>query len=321
VEPVGFSGDESLDLDLPRQVWAVGGGKGGVGKSLVGVCLAYWLGRLKRRVVLVDADLGGANLHTMLGIRIPTATLEDFLLHKVATLEGALLDTALPNVRLLAGGSEIPSLANPNYGQKTRLLRALDKLPADHILVDLGAGTGLTTLDFFLASPHRLIVLTPQPTSIENAYGFIKAALYRRLAAILKTSELKGLLEGTAERGSRPFPKSTDEILEEISVSAPECLLAAQSAVAGYRVKLIVNMVRHAREDRMGEVLKEVCRRYLGIEVEPLGVVPYDPSFERWAARMDFGAFGRERSEGALGALYQVAYAMVKGPQTRAKAA
>jgi flagellar biosynthesis protein FlhG len=318
---MGFSGHQNLDLDLPRQVWAIGGGKGGVGKSLVGVCLAYWLGRLKRRVVLVDADLGGANLHTMLGIRVPTVTLEDFLLHKVSTLEGALLETALPGVRLLAGGSEIPSLANPNYGQKTRLLRALDKLPADHILVDLGAGTGLTTLDFFLASPQRLIVVTPQPTSIENAYGFIKAALYRRLAAILKTSELKGLLEGTAETGKRPFPKSTDEIIEEISVSAPECLSAAQEAVAGYRVKLILNMVRHAPEHRVGEVLKEVCHRYLGIQVEPLGAVPYDPSFERWAARMDFGAFGREGSEGALGALYQVAYAMVKGPEKRVKAA
>ena len=62
MESVGRTGTEGVVPDLPRQVWAVGGGKGGVGKSLVTICLAFWLGRLKKRVVLVDADLGGANL-------------------------------------------------------------------------------------------------------------------------------------------------------------------------------------------------------------------------------------------------------------------
>jgi len=309
---MGLGDGQVLKTEVPRRTWAIGGGKGGVGKSLIGICLAYWLGRLKGRVVLVDADLGGANLHTMLGIRVPSASLEDFLLRKVGSLEEILLETALPNVRLLAGGSEIPSLANPNYAQKTRLARALDRLSAEHILVDLGAGTALTTLDFFLACPHRIVVLTPQPTSIENAYGFIKAALYRKLASILRPTALKGLLDSGSDSQEHPFPRSTDEVLEEVALGAPAVLPAVQLAVTEFRVLLVVNQIRRQREEQVAEVLRKVAGRYLGTETRVLGCVPFDPAFERWAARMDFGGFGRERGDGALAATYQIAYAMLQ---------
>lgn len=124
------------DEVLPSGMWSFGGGKGGVGKSIVACTVAYWLGRAKRSVVLVDADLGGANLHTLLGIRVPKYTLEDFLLHRAEMLDDVLLPTPFENVRLLAGGYDVASLANPNYGQKARILRALKHLRADNILVD-----------------------------------------------------------------------------------------------------------------------------------------------------------------------------------------
>ena len=308
MESVGRTGTEGVVPDLPRQVWAVGGGKGGVGKSLVTICLAFWLGRLKKRVVLVDADLGGANLHTMLGIRIPDATLEDFLLHKVSSLEDVLLMTALPNVRLLAGGSEIPSLANPNYGQKARILRALDKLNTDYMLVDLGAGSTLTVLDFFLACPHKLVVLRPQPTSVQNAYSFIKAALFRRLARILRPTSLNGLLDGVHGRSDRPVPQSVEEIFDEIATNAPDVLEVAQKAVHSFRVEMVVNMARNPKEESFGQVIGEVCRRYLEIDMHTLGSIPYDPTIERWAMRMEHGSFGHEGRDGALRATYGIAY-------------
>ncbi|MCK4304288.1 MAG: P-loop NTPase [Candidatus Eisenbacteria sp.] len=311
MEPLGHASAKTLALELPRQTWAVGGGKGGVGKSLVTVGLAYWLGRLKKRVILVDADLGGANLHTMLGIRIPEATLEDFLLRKVEDLEDVLLDTTLPNVRLLAGGSEIPSLANPNFNQKRRLLRALDRLSADYMLVDLGAGSTLTVLDFFLASPYKLVVMRPQPTSVQNAYGFIKAALFRRLSNILRPTELRRLLEGSHGQEDRPVPQSVEEVLEEVSLNAPEALKAVRQAVDSFNVQLVVNMARNPKEEGFGRVIAEVCHRYLEIDVNPLGSIPFDPSVDRWASRMDLGTFGQEGADGALRATYEVAYAML----------
>src|SRR5579871_2187154 len=107
MEPVGILHDRTVDGEFPAQMWSIGGGKGGVGKSVVAVALAYWLGRMNRSVILVDGDLGGANLHTLLGIRVPKFTLEDFLLHRVRTLEEALLPTPFDRVLLLSGGSEV----------------------------------------------------------------------------------------------------------------------------------------------------------------------------------------------------------------------
>jgi flagellar biosynthesis protein FlhG len=301
-------------------MWAIGGGKGGVGKSLLAVSLAHWLGRLKKRVVLVDADLGGANLHTMLGIRIPNVTLEDFLLRRVENLEDALIYTPLANVRLLAGGTELPSLANPNYAQKGRIQRSLDKLAADIILVDLGAGTGLTALDFFLTCPGKIVVMAPQPTSIQNAYGFIKSALYRKLSMLLRPTSLKGLLDASSRDG-HAIPQSVEEILEEVSIGAPEIEDEVRQAIASIELGVIVNMTRRPQDARAGQVIKDVCQRFLQVRANCLGAIPYDPTLDRWAQRMERGTFGQEGSDGALRAAYEIAYQMLSKGADQERAA
>ena len=73
-----------------RQIWSVGGGKGGIGKSLISASVGWQLARMGQRVVLVDADLGGANLHTCLGLPSPARTLADFIQRRLDTLEEAL---------------------------------------------------------------------------------------------------------------------------------------------------------------------------------------------------------------------------------------
>lgn len=314
MESMGIPDDAKLsEEEVPtlKHTWAIGGGKGGVGKSLFTIGLAHWLGRLKRQVVLMDADLGGANLHTMLGMRIPKATLDDFLLRRVDTLEEILLPTVLPNVQLIAGGSEVPALANPNYGQKSRILRSLDRLSTEYLLVDLGAGASLNTLDFFLFSPEKIVVMTPQPTSIQNAYAFIKAALYRKIGRHLRNTPLKGYLEVTSN--DQPMPQSVDEILEEVTIAAPEVLEDVRGAVEDLRIRLVVNMVRHPKEQKVGDLIGEVCQRFLGVQVETLGVVPYDPSIEKWALTMDSESLGRGSAGGAFHAIYEIAYGLLDG--------
>lgn len=290
-------------------MWSIGGGKGGVGKSIVAVSLAYWLGRMNHSVILVDGDLGGANLHTLLGIRVPKLTLEDFLMHRVQSLEEALLPTPFENVRLLAGGYEMTSLANPNYGQKTRVLRALHRLRADHILVDLGGGTGLNVLDFFLASPNRLVVTTPQPTAIQNGYGFIKSALYRALYRSLpNASEAKSLLNMVSEEEGVLLQRTLEQVLQEVAAKAPDHLRALEETLRAFQVSLIINMARDAREAKKAEIIIQVCRRYLNIEIEPLGSLPQDESIERWAARMDPTLFIQSGNSGVQQASYEIAY-------------
>ncbi len=161
---------------VPRIV-AVAGGKGGVGKSTVAANLALAIGRLGQRVALVDADLGAANLHTMMGALHPQRSLSDFLDHNIETLDEARLNVA-PNVDLIPGASR-PGSANLPSAQKLRLIRAIARIDAECILVDVGAGTSYTVVDLLGAADIKLLVVAPQLPSLHNAYALLKACVHR----------------------------------------------------------------------------------------------------------------------------------------------
>jgi len=144
-----------------RQIWSVGGGKGGIGKSLITASLGWQLARMGQRVVLVDADLGGANLHTCLGLPTPERTLTDFIQRRVDTIEEALAETGAPGLRLLSGAGDLLTAANIKHMQKVRILKKLRSLDVDVVLIDIGAGTSFNSLDFFLLSDVAILAAAP----------------------------------------------------------------------------------------------------------------------------------------------------------------
>ena len=118
-----------------------------------------------RRVVLVDADLGGANLHTCLGVDLPRRTLSDFIERRIEHIEEIITPTGIQNLGLISGAMDHLDAANPRYAQKMRLLRHVQGMDVDYAILDLGAGTHLNVLDFFLVSDHGILVLVPEPTA------------------------------------------------------------------------------------------------------------------------------------------------------------
>src|SRR6476660_5551398 len=89
-----------------KQVWAVGGGKGGVGKSLITSSIAISLARMGYKVVAIDLDLGGANLHTTLGVDLPTQTLSDFLNQRVSGIEECIVPSGIPHLEIISGAQD-----------------------------------------------------------------------------------------------------------------------------------------------------------------------------------------------------------------------
>jgi len=162
---------------IPRLI-AVAGGKGGVGKSTIAANLALALGRLGHRVVLVDADLGAPNLHTMLGVVSPERSIADFLDQNVETLDDLKVRVAVPTLALVPGTAR-PGAANLQKADKLRLLDAIARIDADCVVVDVGAGSSHTVVDLAAAADHKLLVLTPQLTSLHNAYALLKACVHR----------------------------------------------------------------------------------------------------------------------------------------------
>jgi flagellar biosynthesis protein FlhG len=128
-------------------------------------------------VCVVDADLGAANLHTALGVLHPRRCLADYIDHQTETLDDVMTQVT-PTVQLAAGTSR-PGSANLGATEKLRLLRAIANLDTEVVIIDVGAGTSYTVVDLFAAADHKLLVLTPQLTSLHNAYALLKACVHR----------------------------------------------------------------------------------------------------------------------------------------------
>ena len=128
----------------------VGGGKGGVGKSFIVANLAASLARLGHRVVAVDGDLEGANLHTCVGIPKPKVSLADFVAQREEDLGKLILDTPIPNLQLIAATDGNLATPQPTQSRRVRLMRELRELDADFVFLDLGAGTHAAVMDYFM---------------------------------------------------------------------------------------------------------------------------------------------------------------------------
>jgi flagellar biosynthesis protein FlhG len=262
-----------------RRLLAVGGGKGGIGKSLISANLAIALARRHKRVVLVDADLGGANLHTTLGMDLPRRTLSDFILRKVDRLEDVISPTGVENLGLISGALDTLEAASPRHAQKMRLLRHVQALDVDYVILDLGAGTHTNVLDFFLVSDHGVLVLVPEPTSVENAYRFVKAAFWRRVRNVAQVFGYEALLRQVM--GGASF-RSPVELVAAVVEHDPEAGANLAGQLAAFRPRLVVNQVRTPQDAEMGHAVVAAWRKYFGLEMEYLGAIDHDD--EMWRA-------------------------------------
>ncbi len=261
-----------------RQIWSIGGGKGGIGKSLLTASLGWQLAQLGKRVILVDADLGGANLHTCLGLPKPERTLTDFIRRQVAHIDEVTTETGIADLRLISGASDFLSAANINYAQKARVLNRIRSLKVDVVLIDLGAGTSYNIIDFFLISDVGLLTVVPEPTSIENGYRFIKSALYRKLRGAAPPGPARHLVDEAMtprERDGRTF-RNPAELLAAVQDEQPEAAPVLERVMVSFQPRFILNQVRAEADIAVGHQLVTTCARHLGIRASYAGFVHYD---------------------------------------------
>lgn len=249
---------------------SVASGKGGVGKSMVVSNLGLLLARKGKRVILVDLDIGGANLHILFGMFHPPSTLTDFLTNSVKSLNEIAHPLASPSsLKLIPGTGETLITANLPHARKKRLIRHLQKLDADIILVDVGAGTSYHTLDFFLLADYFLAVATPDPTSVLDLYRFIKLAAIRKVltAFLARDPVADALLD-------KDF-HSVSEVLEAVGQTSEAGAEIAQQALTGFQPALILN--RMTTKSRINTLhLQHLLKQYVGTDLSVLGNIPED---------------------------------------------
>lgn len=260
-----------------RRVISIGGGKGGIGKSLISANLGIELARRGKRVVLVDADLGGANLHTTLGLELPRRTLSDFIERKVPKIDDVVTPTGITNLGLVSGALDHLDAANPKHAQKMRFLRHVQQLDTDYVILDLGAGTHSNVLDFFLVSDHGVLVLVPEPTAVENAYRFVKAAFWRRMRNVAQVFGYESLLKSLMASGTFRSPV---ELVASLTKRDPEAGANLARQLASFRPRLLVNQARTPQDADIGRAVVAAWRKYFGLEMDYLGFIHYDD--EMW---------------------------------------
>lgn len=271
------SGTQNPDSGSSKagRILAVGGGKGGVGKSVASIVLASALSRRGMKVVLVDLDLGAANLHTYLGLHGDTPGIADFLMKRASTLDELLIDTPLPGVRLISGARYYSGMANLTYQAKQKIIRHLKNLDADVVILDLGAGVHFDTIDFFAISHPSLLVLAPEPGSVLNAYSFLKECVFRHLTGIfgkhpdigpeIRRAQLEGGDETSFSLES--FRATIREIDESVMPIVDEAVRVLRPAIIMNRVTDLVSAV-------YADNLQKLVLHRLALRVHYLGNLP-----------------------------------------------
>ncbi|TFH06285.1 MAG: MinD/ParA family protein [Spirochaetales bacterium] len=154
------------------RIITVASGKGGVGKTNISTNLAIAYAKIGKRVILMDADLGLANVNVILGI-IPKFNLYH-LIRKQKTMSEIIMDTNF-GIRIVAGASGFAKIANLSEDERQHFISELSELStADVIIIDTSAGVSNNVLSFVAAADEAIIVTTPEPTAITDAYGIIK---------------------------------------------------------------------------------------------------------------------------------------------------
>ena len=259
-----------------KHIWPIGGSKGGSGKSFLTASLGILLAMHGKKTLLIDADFGAANLHTIMGISNPERNLSDFINRNIDTLGEAVMKTSVPNLFMISGARNNLDMANILYMQKIKVLRAIAKLPYEYILIDLGAGTSFNTIDFFMMSDSGIFVTTPEPTSIENVYRLTRSVYLRKIRHMLSTHDFRSVMEIAAERNKNGTLDYLEDIINVIRENDPPKGSMIEEKLATLEFRLVINQMRQQDNPNLGLLMCKIIEKHVGIRMQFLGNVGFD---------------------------------------------
>ncbi len=247
---------------------AFAGGKGGAGRTLLAANLAVFMSRLGREVVLADLDPAGMNLHTYLGLDplLPTP--------------GSMLRPAgPPRVDKLAGLNlrlcRPPRSIDPSdHEMRAEVLTMAQSLEADVLILDLGLSADAFTLDTFQMAHAGVVVFVPEPAAMERGYGFIRAALFRRL---LHGDDDPAVVARAVLAADHVGELSTpSQLVSALSGAHPHAAEAVRARILSFFPRIVVNMCRTRADAEVLEGAVSGLRRRWGVSADPLAAIDYD---------------------------------------------
>lgn len=261
------------DQSYAPKIWAVGSGKGGVGKTFVSTSIAMTLSKLGHDVVIVDLDLSGANVHTSLGIPPSHLNIRHFFEHS-KPLQELVIPTPYPHLNYVQGFWDSWTPTEYTKEQIESLMLELKNLRADYVILDMGPGAQEAHLSIFKHAHEKFLVTGPEPTSVEKTYRFIEAFVcyslrenstpeaYGNMISKLRDYRQRNLLKPFSFRS---FVKETEglhfDFFESLSKSP---------------LRLIVNSARSQNDEALGAAMKSVCRKYFDLDIDYIAAIDFN---------------------------------------------
>ena len=276
---------------MPPTTIAILGAKGGVGTSLFAANLAIYLATIGKRVLAVDADPSGPDLHPTLGVgpRVPPyiapspAFGVDESLFAGTELDAEMVNTLppkesiegpVPGLRLLDGGLSEPYRGSARRSSLRELETRIQKQDADFAVVDLGAIASDPAIRFWCAAEHRLAVTMPEPNAVTGLYRLMKKAFAQFALTSGADDDDRDVLHRTfSKAGHTPVPEDVAALVQRESPSLGRELREMMGAL---ELPFIVNQARLRADLELGDQISVAVRRRFGLHLTYLGYIEHD---------------------------------------------
>ena len=258
----------------PINIIAVGGGKGGIGKSVVCTNLAAGMALSGQKVILMDTDFGASNLHALLGISNPGHGFQDFFKDDIIDPGTLLLDTGISNLKFVSGAGDNPGSANIHSDSIGTIISFIKKLEADTILLDLGPGTNYNVIDFFNISTQGVVLTTPEMTSVMKTFSFIRSALFRRISLAFQAyPKIQKMVDHSNPINADMESYTTGLLRSNFKEHFPNYTESLDSIINDFTPGLVVNRVRNRKDLIAGDNLLKLVKKFLEVEIAYLGYI------------------------------------------------
>ncbi len=284
---------QALENEIKRpKIIAVGGAKGGIGKSIFASNLSVYLHNKGFKTIAADFDLGGSNLHLFLGKTHIKKTINNYLSGEIVDIKDIMEKTKY-GPELIGGNSSQLGASNISFTRKLKLLKAVRNINADYVVMDLGGDTSYNVLDFFLAADAGIVMTTCDPASYLDAYSFIKVALYRKLNRLFGIEsgysgqadiDLKNIIHETLISKTAPPLRDMDEFIQIVKKECPGSVGIVRKVLSDFAPQIIVNkVISESFAMQPVDRIKQVSKKKLSINVDHLCSLPFQDEVEKSA--------------------------------------
>jgi flagellar biosynthesis protein FlhG len=259
------------------EIWTLASGKGGNGKSIIASLLSINLASSHKKVLLVDADYTGPNIHNLFKLKkLPGKNLSSFF-HDKIQIEDIIYTTDFPYLHIIVGNQSIVRSDRIYYQQKLKFLRNITKISEnyDYLILDLGAGASMDTVDTFLIADKKILVTTPEVTSIENLYFFIKKFIFRKLKIILTNTGHKEILKKFWNQSILKSPVQINKFFHFLSSYSEEISGLISKEISNLNLHLILNMVKTQNEAELGMSIRSIIQKHYTLKTVYCGYIEF----------------------------------------------